>query len=126
MDGRHKAGHDGGWGWNKNSEASGNRLFPRKRTERDHLRKTGRNWHLASAMIVSATPTSDRPSRMSSHRESESLRLAPQEWLFLALVILGWGIFVVSLGKDMSWDFRNYHWDIPYAFLKGRMGFDIS
>jgi hypothetical protein len=63
---------------------------------------------------------------MSSHRESESLRLAPQEWLFLALVILGWGIFVVSLGKDMSWDFRNYHWYIPYAFLNGRMGFDIG
>jgi len=63
---------------------------------------------------------------MSSHRESESHRLAPQEWLFLALVILGWGVFVISLGKDMSWDFHNYHWYIPYAFLNGRMGFDIS
>ncbi|HEY1836713.1 MAG TPA: hypothetical protein VGG36_03595 [Rhizomicrobium sp.] len=55
-----------------------------------------------------------------------SLALAPAEWLFLALVILGWGVFVVCLGKDMSWDFRNYHWYIPYAFLNGRMGFDVA
>jgi hypothetical protein len=56
----------------------------------------------------------------------EPLRLAPQEWLFLAAMILGWGLFVIWLGKDMSWDFRNYHWYIPYAFLNGRMNFDIS
>jgi hypothetical protein len=55
-----------------------------------------------------------------------SLKLVPAEWLFLALVVLGWGVFVVSLGKDMSWDFRNYHWYIPYAFLNGRMGFDLA
>jgi hypothetical protein len=53
-------------------------------------------------------------------------RLAPQEWLFLAGMILGWGLFVIALGKDMSWDFRNYHWYIPYAFLNGRMSTDIS
>jgi hypothetical protein len=33
---------------------------------------------------------------------------------------------VVSRGKDISWDFRNYHWYIPYAFLHGRLGFDIA
>ncbi len=55
-----------------------------------------------------------------------SLRLAPPEWLFLAVVTLGWGVFVICLGKDLSWDFRNYHWYIPYAFLNGRMGMDIS
>lgn len=54
------------------------------------------------------------------------LALAPAEWLFVALVVLGWGAFVISLGKDMSWDFRNYHWYIPYAFLNGRLGFDIA
>jgi hypothetical protein len=52
--------------------------------------------------------------------------LAPSELLFLASVILAWAFFVVCLGKDMSWDFRNYHWYIPYAFLNGRMGFDVS
>jgi hypothetical protein len=52
--------------------------------------------------------------------------LAPQEWLFLGLVIAFWSIFVVALGKDTSWDFRNYHWYAPYAFLNGRMGFDVA
>src|SRR6185503_1937446 len=52
--------------------------------------------------------------------------LAPPEILFLVGVIVAWGGFVVFLGKDMSWDFRNYHWYIPYAFLHGRMGFDVS
>jgi hypothetical protein len=52
--------------------------------------------------------------------------LAPLEYLFLAAVIAGWAAFVVSLGKDMSWDFRNYHWYAPYAFLHGRMGFDVA
>jgi hypothetical protein len=33
---------------------------------------------------------------------------------------------VVTRGKDTSWDFRNYHWYIPYAFLNHRLGFDIA
>jgi hypothetical protein len=53
-------------------------------------------------------------------------RLALAEWLFLAALILGWAVFVVAHGKDMSWDFRNYHWYIPYAFLNGRMNFDVA
>ncbi len=53
-------------------------------------------------------------------------RLSLQEWLFLAALILGWAVFVVAHGKDMSWDFRNYHWYIPYAFLNGRMGVDVA
>lgn len=55
-----------------------------------------------------------------------SSELAPQEWLFLGLVVLFWTLFVVALGKDTSWDFRNYHWYVPYAFLNGRMGFDVA
>ena len=55
-----------------------------------------------------------------------SRELAPQEWLFLGVVIAFWSVFVVALGKDTSWDFRNYHWYIPYAFLNGRMGFDVA
>jgi len=53
------------------------------------------------------------------------LALAPREWLFLGLTILFWAAFVVFLGKDTSWDFRNYHWYIPYAFLNHRMGIDV-
>ena len=55
-----------------------------------------------------------------------ALWLAPREWLFLALVIFGWSLFVIALGKDMSWDFRNYHWYAPYAFLNGRMRVDLA
>ena len=63
---------------------------------------------------------------MSPSRARRAPFLAPREWLFLTLVILGWAVFVLCLGKDMSWDFRNYHWYAPYAFLNGRMGFDIA
>jgi hypothetical protein len=52
--------------------------------------------------------------------------LVPREVLFLAVSILAWAIFVLWLGKDQSWDFRNYHWYIPYAYLNHRMGFDIA
>ena len=53
-------------------------------------------------------------------------RYAPAEYVFLAAIILGWAVFVVSAGKDAAWDFRNYHWYIPYAFLNGRMHFDVA
>src|ERR1700742_3808208 len=52
-------------------------------------------------------------------------RLAPREWLFFAAVILFWAVFVVWMGKDTSWDFRNYHWYIPYAWLNDRMAMDV-
>jgi hypothetical protein len=51
--------------------------------------------------------------------------LAAREWLFLAATMLFWAGFVVFLGKDTSWDFRNYHWYIPYAFLNDRMAMDV-
>lgn len=52
--------------------------------------------------------------------------LTAKEALFLGLVILFWGAFVIVLGKDTSWDFRNYHWYAPYAFLNNRLGIDIA
>src|SRR4051812_48590552 len=55
-----------------------------------------------------------------------SLALNAKELLFLGLVILFWGAFVIVLGKDTSWDFRNYHWYAPYAFLNGRMAMDVA
>lgn len=30
------------------------------------------------------------------------------------------------LPQDNNWDLRNYHWYNAYAFLKGRMGFDLA
>src|SRR6202012_549075 len=53
-------------------------------------------------------------------------RLSRQEILFLGLTILFWAAFVIVLGKDTSWDFRNYHWYAPYAFLNHRLGFDVA
>src|SRR5579864_7593258 len=58
--------------------------------------------------------------------DSRALRLDAHEWLFLAVTILFWGAYVLWLGKDTSWDFRNYHWYVPYAFLNHRMGFDVA
>ncbi len=52
--------------------------------------------------------------------------LSPGEALFLAAVVAGWAIFVVCHGEDRAWDFRNYHWYIPYAFLNARMDFDVA
>src|SRR5438270_12771718 len=57
---------------------------------------------------------------------ARSLRLAPAEGAYLAAVVCGSAFMVVLRGKDQSWDFRNYHWYLPYAFLHGRLGFDIA
>ncbi|MGH6877440.1 MAG: hypothetical protein ACREHV_08695 [Rhizomicrobium sp.] len=62
----------------------------------------------------------------SAHAPARSSRLAPAEYAWLGAIVLGWAVFVVVRGKDMSWDFRNYHWYVPYAFLHGRMGFDVA
>ncbi len=53
-------------------------------------------------------------------------RLTAREWTFLGITLLFWAGFVILLGKDTSWDFRNYHWYAPYALLNGRMGIDIA
>jgi hypothetical protein len=59
-------------------------------------------------------------------KSGDRLTILFAEYLFLAAVVLGWAVMVVTRGKDTSWDFRNYHWYIPYAFLNHRMGFDIA
>ena len=53
-------------------------------------------------------------------------RLNAREWTFLGVTLLFWAAFVILLGKDTSWDFRNYHWYGPYALLNGRMGLDVA
>ncbi len=53
-------------------------------------------------------------------------RLTAREYAFLGLGILFWAAFVIMLGKDTSWDFRNYHWYAPYALLNHRMGIDVA
>ena len=72
-----------------------------------------------SARISGCALASDKAS-------ARNLRLELPECLFLGAVMLGWAVMVVVRGKDISWDFRNYHWYIPYAFLNHRMAFDVA
>jgi hypothetical protein len=46
--------------------------------------------------------------------------------LILGMTPLAFGVSVLWLGQDMSWDLRNYHFYNPFAFLTGRMGYDIA
>lgn len=39
---------------------------------------------------------------------------------------LAFGLFALVLGQDANWDLRNYHYYNAYAFLHGRLGFDIA
>ena len=55
-----------------------------------------------------------------------SNRLTAREYAFLGLGLLFWAGFVILLGKDTSWDFRNYHWYAPYALLNHRMAIDVA
>ena len=63
---------------------------------------------------------------MSFDPTNRALKLAPREWIFLGLTILFWAGFVILLGKDTSWDFRNYHWYNPYQLLNGRLAIDVA
>jgi hypothetical protein len=63
---------------------------------------------------------------MPSNIPVKASRLAPSELVFLAVSLLAWTAYVVWLGKDTSWDFRNYHWYIPYQLLNGRLDIDIA
>ncbi|MCU0592739.1 MAG: hypothetical protein MUC57_14860 [Desulfobacterales bacterium] len=36
------------------------------------------------------------------------------------------GLSILYLGQDISWDLRNYHYYNPFAFLNGRMGHDVA
>lgn len=53
-------------------------------------------------------------------------RLTRPETVFLGVSLLIWTAYTVWLGKDTSWDFRNYHWYIPYQLLNGRLDIDIA
>lgn len=60
---------------------------------------------------------------MPSARERLRRSAAP---LFLGLFPAACGLYALLLGQDANWDLRNYHYYNPFAFLNGRMGFDIA
>jgi hypothetical protein len=62
------------------------------------------------------------PAQLPSSRSPLSAR----EYAFLGCSILFWAAFVVLLGKDTSWDFRNYHWYGPYALFNDRLAVDVA
>lgn len=45
--------------------------------------------------------------------------------LFLGVPLL-FALAAIILPQDNNWDLRNYHWYNAYAFLHGRMGFDLA
>ena len=63
-----------------------------------------------------------------SHPEPHASRtpLSAREYAFLGCTILFWAAFVVLLGKDTSWDFRNEHGDGLEVFLNHREGLDVA
>ncbi len=68
-----------------------------------------------------------RKDRVAAMKEdTHALRLSGAEGAFLGAVVLAWGGIALFLGKDADWDFFNYHWYNPYAFLNGRMGIDVA
>lgn len=48
-----------------------------------------------------------------------------QAALLLGLCLAA-GFYSASLGTDANWDLRNYHYYSGFAFLNGRLGFDVA
>lgn len=46
--------------------------------------------------------------------------------LLIAASPIAFAIAAILLGKEAGWDLQNYHWYNPYAFLHGRLGFDVA
>ncbi len=63
---------------------------------------------------------------MASSPSANRAPLSAREYAFLGCTILFWAAFVVLLGKDTSWDFRNYHWYGPYALFNDRLAVDVA
>jgi hypothetical protein len=53
-------------------------------------------------------------------------RVSRREWAGLTLLVLFSGFLSLALGQDISWDLRNYHFYNPYAFLGGRLTWDLA
>jgi hypothetical protein len=47
-------------------------------------------------------------------------------YLLLGLTPVVFGLSILYLGQDISWDLRNYHYYNPFAYLTGRMGHDVA
>ncbi len=48
------------------------------------------------------------------------------ELALLAACVLGAGLASLARGQDANWDLRNYHYYNAFAFLHGRLGWDLA
>jgi hypothetical protein len=72
-------------------------------------------------------PFMPSPEFLKSRQPSRFFRRAVPVHLFLlALFLAGSGFYSVHLGADRNWDLLNYHFYVAFAFLDGRLGFDIQ
>ncbi|OIP62090.1 MAG: hypothetical protein CO150_07825 [Nitrospirae bacterium CG_4_9_14_3_um_filter_53_35] len=60
-------------------------------------------------------------------RSTNHVPQIPRLLLITAWLIMpaAFGLLAIVMGQDAGWDLRNYHFYNPYAFLHGRMNFDI-
>ena len=65
-----------------------------------------------------------KPSARQTGPDTEAMRRAG--WLLALLAIPAFAIVAILRGKEAGWDFQNYHWYDPYAFLNGPLGFDLA
>lgn len=52
-------------------------------------------------------------------------RPAVLRWTFWLLPLIG-GLISMKLGQDGNWDFQNYHWYNAFAYINGKIGFDLA
>ena len=54
------------------------------------------------------------------------MRILKSNYFLLGAFLLLGGIISAILKYDILWDFANYHYFNPWAFLNGRVGYDIG
>ena len=50
----------------------------------------------------------------------------PQAMLLAASLLIAGGVSVLVLGQDANWDLQNYHFYNAWAFVHGRLGWDLA
>ncbi len=48
------------------------------------------------------------------------------DWLLWIVGPIAFGLLALALGQDANWDLRNYHYYNAYAFLHGRLDYDVA
>ena len=65
---------------------------------------------------------------MNKENKEQNRNKSIDKWLFILMQVfipVAFGVYSIMLGQDTSCDFQNYHLYNAYAFLNGRLGFDL-